>query len=127
MQVAAGRAVDRAPPHSRHATNTGRQLGTQEAGVGRLVCDAPDGGQSEIDRGRCVSTLLEMNPVAEHDGAVEREARLRTVPDDELANGMVVRPLAAGGCETVQDRRLGVFEVRKGEDALGRPLSFLRR
>ena len=82
-------------PHSFHSTDTRRQFGTQEAGIGRLVGDAPDGGQPKIDRGRRISALFEVNPVSKHDGAVEREARLRTVPGDELANRMVVGALAA--------------------------------
>jgi len=31
---------------------------------------------------------LDVNPVSEHDGAVESEAGLRTIPSDELANGV---------------------------------------
>ena len=63
-----------------------------------------------------------MNPVSEHDGAVEREAGLRTVPGDELANRVVVGSLAAGRRQAVQDGRLGVFEVRERQDALRRLL-----
>src|SRR5260370_1012327 len=75
--------------HPLHATNTGCQFGTQEAGVGRLVRDAPDGSKPKVDRGRRVSLLFKVNTVAEHNGAVERETRLRTVPGDELADGVV--------------------------------------
>jgi hypothetical protein len=70
--------------------DTGRQFGTQEAGVGRLVRDAPDGGQPTIDRGRRISALFEVNPISKHDGAVKRETGLGTVPADELTNGVVV-------------------------------------
>jgi hypothetical protein len=62
--------------------------------------------------------LFETNPVPEHDGAVERKAGFRTVPRDELANGVIVGPLAAGGREAAQHRSLGVFEVREREDSL---------
>jgi len=61
------------PPHSLDATDPGGQFRTQEAGVGRLVRDAPDGGQSKIDRGRPVSALFEVNPVSKHHRAIERE------------------------------------------------------
>jgi hypothetical protein len=37
------------------ATNPGGQFRTQEAGVGRLVRDAPNGREPEVDRGRRVS------------------------------------------------------------------------
>jgi hypothetical protein len=101
-----------------HPTDTGRQLGTQETGVGRLVRDAPDGGQPKIDRGRRISALFEVNPVSKHDGAVKCETRLRTVPGDELANRGVVGSLATGGCQAVEDGCLGVFEVLERQDAL---------
>jgi hypothetical protein len=52
--------------------------------------------------------LFEVNPVPEHDGTVEREAGLRTVPGDELANRVVVGSLAAGRRQAVQDGCLGV-------------------
>ena len=110
------------PPHSLHAADTGRQFGTQEPRVGRLVRDAPDGGQPKIDRSRCVSALFEVNPIPEHDGAVEREAGLRTVPGNELADRVVVGALPAGGCQGIQHRRLAVFEVWEGQTPLRRLL-----
>jgi hypothetical protein len=60
-----------------------------------------------------------VNPVPEHDGAVEREAGLRTAPGDELANRVVVGSLATGGCQAIQDGCLGVFEVRERQNPLG--------
>ena len=99
------------PPHPFDSTNTGRQFGTQETSVGRLVRDAPDGGQAKIDRGRRISALFEVNPISKHDGAVEREAGLRTVPSDEFANSVLVGSLTADGRQAVQNGRLGVFEV----------------
>src|SRR5262249_27725052 len=74
------------------------------------------------DRGRRISALFEVNPISKHDGAVECETGLRTVPGDELANGVVVGALAAGGRQAVQDGCLGVFEVRERQDALRRLL-----
>jgi hypothetical protein len=65
--------------------------------------------------------LFEVSPILEHDHAVELEAGLRTVPGDELANGVVVGPLAAGGRQAVQHGRLGMF-VQERQDALWRPL-----
>jgi hypothetical protein len=49
--------------------------------------------QPEIGTVR-VKALLEVDAIAENDGAVECEARLRAVPGDELANRVLVRPLA---------------------------------
>src|SRR5262249_46279024 len=45
--------------------------------------------------------------------------RLRTVPGDELANRMVVRPLAADGREAAQHGGLGVFELGSASTRLG--------
>jgi hypothetical protein len=108
--------------YSLHATNPGCQFRTEEAGVRRLVRDAPHGGQSKIDRGRCVIALFEVDPVPEHDSAVEREAGLRTVPGDELAN-RVGRRFAGrwqtSGCSVLRSWRV---QIREGQNPLGRPL-----
>ncbi len=82
--------------HALDAPNAGCQFGTEQPGIGRLVGHAAHRGESQVDRGRGVAALLEVNPVAEHDRAVERETRLRAIPGDKLPNGMVVRALAAG-------------------------------
>jgi len=54
-----------------------RQFGTEETGIWRLVRHAAHGGEPEVDRGRRVSPSLEVNPVPEDDGPVEREAGAR--------------------------------------------------
>ena len=59
------------------------------------------------------SPLFEVISIAEHDGAVESEAGLRTVPGDELADRVLVGSLAAGRRQAVEDGRFGVFEVGK--------------
>jgi hypothetical protein len=64
----------RTPIHTPDAADTRRQFGAEEPSVGRLVRDAADGGQPKVDRGRRMSALFEVNPISEHDGAVEREA-----------------------------------------------------
>ena len=103
-----------------YTTDACRQFRTQETDVGSLVRHTPNRGEPKVDRGRRIPALFEVNPVPEHHGAVESEARLRAVPGDELTNRVVVGPLAAGGCQTVQHRRLGLFEVRERQDALRR-------
>ena len=64
--------------------------------------------------------LLQMDPVPEHDRAVEGEPRLRAVPRDKLPNRVVVGALATGGRQAVQYRRFGLFEVRQGQNPLRR-------
>jgi hypothetical protein len=61
--------------------------------------------------GRGVVTLFEVDSVAEYDRAVKGEARLRAIPGDELPDGMVVRALAAGRGQAVEDGCLRLFEV----------------
>jgi len=63
------------PPYPFDAADTRREFGAQESGVGRLVRHAPNGGEPEVDRRRRIPSLFEVNPVPEHDGAVEREPR----------------------------------------------------
>ena len=78
------------PPHAFHRRDACRRFRTQETDVGRLVRHTPNRGEPKIDRGRRIPTLFEVNPVPEHNCAVEGEARLRAVPRDELANGVIV-------------------------------------
>ena len=108
--------------HALDTTNACGQFGTQQTGISRLVRDTADGGQPQIDgRGR-VMTLLEVDAIAQNDGAVEGETGLRSVPGDELANRVLVGPLAAGGRQTVQHGCLGLFQVGKGQHPFGRLL-----
>ena len=53
-----------------------------------------------------------MDPVAEHDRAVEREARLRAVPGDELADGVMAISLRSHLDSTVL---FGVLSARTTE------------
>jgi len=114
--------ADAQPSHALDTTNACGQFGTQQTGISRLVRDTTDGGQPQIDgRGR-VMGLLEVDAIAEDDGAVECEARLRAVPGDELANRVLAGPLAARGRQAIQHGRLGLFQVGKGQHSLRRLL-----
>lgn len=64
------------PAHSFHPPDSGRKLRTEQAGIGSLVRDAPNGGQAQVDRGRCVLLLFEVDSVSRDDSAIECEARL---------------------------------------------------
>ena len=63
------------PPDSFHAPHAGGQFRPQKTGVCRLVRDAANGRQPQIGRGRRVPPLFEVM-LPEHNGAIEREARL---------------------------------------------------
>ena len=68
--------ADAEPAHALHPSNPGRQFGTEQAGIGRFVRHAPYRREPQVDRGRGIVSLFEVDPIAEHDGAVEREPRL---------------------------------------------------
>jgi hypothetical protein len=87
--------TDAKTPNALHAANACGQLRAQEAGVGRLVRHTTHGRQAKVDRRWRVLPLLEVDPIAENDGTVERETWLRAVPCDELTNRVVVGPLSA--------------------------------
>jgi hypothetical protein len=88
--------ADTEPADAFDPANAGRELWAEQTGIGGLVSDSAHRRESEVDRGRSVVSLFEVNPVAKHDRAVECEARLRAIPGNELLDRMVVRALAAG-------------------------------
>ena len=105
------------PAHAFHSTNAGGRIGTEQPGVGGFIRHAPDRGETQIDRRGCVAALFEVQAIAQNNGAIESETGLGTVPRDKLANGVVVGPLSADGSQAIENRRLGVLEVRQGEGA----------
>ena len=60
-------------PNALHAPNTRRELRTQQTRIGCLVGHTTHRGQSEVDGGRCIRALLEVDAVPQHDGAIERQ------------------------------------------------------
>jgi hypothetical protein len=91
-------------PNALHAPDAGGQFGAQETRIRRLVGDPANGREPQVDGGRCILPLLEVNSIAENDGAVERETWLRAVPRDELPNRVIVGALAAPRGQAAEDR-----------------------
>jgi hypothetical protein len=108
------------PTDAFHATNASRELRTEKARIGRFVRHPADGREPQVDRCGRILSLFEVDSVAEHDSAVERQSRLGAVPGDKLCDRVVVGSLAAGGGQAVQNRRLCLFEIGERQDALGR-------
>jgi hypothetical protein len=106
------------PPDAFHATNAGGEFRAEEPGIRRFIGDASHGRESEIDGGRRVAALLEVDAIAEDDGAVEGQARLRAVPGDKFSDGVFIGALTAGRSQVVQHGDLRVFEVREGQEPL---------
>jgi hypothetical protein len=53
---------------------------------------ALNGGEPNVNRRWSEILRFQEEPVSKHDGSIEREPRLRTVPPDELIDGVSVGP-----------------------------------
>ena len=62
----------------------------EKAGIGGFISEAPDGGQSHIDRGGREVLLFEKEPVPEDDRPVKCKAGFGTVPPDKFVDGVTV-------------------------------------
>src|SRR5947207_5870462 len=81
--------------------------GAEETGIGCFVCHAANRSQAQVDCRRGVVPLFEMNSVRRTTGAVESQPRLRAIPIHEAVYAMIVRMLAAFGCQAIQNSGLG--------------------
>ena len=57
--------------------------------------------------------LFKVDPVSGDYCPVESEPGLRAVPVNELADGVIIRPLGTLRREAVKDCRFRLFEIRK--------------
>jgi hypothetical protein len=108
--------VPQTNPKSAHAldpSDAGGELRTEQPGIGRFIGHSAHRRESQVDRGRSKVSLFEVDPIAEHDGAVERQARFRAIPRDELPDGMVVRALAGRG-QAIKYGRLRLVRIVSG-------------
>jgi hypothetical protein len=64
------------PLGSLYAGDAGGEFGAEQAGIGGLVGDPPNGCEAQIDRRRGVQFLFEKNSVSQDYGAIERQAGL---------------------------------------------------
>jgi len=101
-----------------HPSYACRQLGAQGAGVRCLISKPPNGGEPNIDRRWSEILPLEEEPVSQYNGPIEREARLRAVPPDELIDGVTVGFLRACRRERAQNRIFRLFEIRERKVSL---------
>src|SRR5258708_32214191 len=60
-----------------------------------------------------------MRAIAQDHDPVEGQARFRTIPVNELIDGLAISPMGVSRGETVQHRGLGVFKVGQAQDGLG--------
>jgi hypothetical protein len=83
--------------HAFNTTNASRQIGAEETAVGGLVCEPTHGTETLVDGARCQLTGFEMRPIAQHHYPVESQARFRTIPVNELIDGVTITPVARPG------------------------------
>ena len=107
-----------------HPADSGGQIRTQQPGICRFVRQSPNRREPKVD-GRCsVVLLFQIDAIASDDGPVESEPRLRAIPVNEVANGVVVRALRTWGCEAVENCGSGLFQIRKSQNCFGVALTF---
>ncbi len=83
------------PAHSLHASDSGGQFWTEQAGVGGPKSNSSDRRKPEVNGSGRVLLLLEIDPVTQNYGAVECETRFRAVSLDEVGDSTIIGTLAA--------------------------------
>ena len=59
--------ADTEPADTFDPANAGREFRAEQTGIGRLVGDSAHSRESQVDSGRSLVSLFEVNPVAKHD------------------------------------------------------------
>jgi hypothetical protein len=75
------------------ATNTGRQIGAEKTAVGRFVGEPAHGAKTQINRAGGEFPGFQMRAIAQDYDPVEGQARFRTIPVNELIDGVTITPL----------------------------------
>ncbi|HEV3061848.1 MAG TPA: hypothetical protein VGY48_26585 [Vicinamibacterales bacterium] len=115
---------DPEPAHALHAPNTGRELRTEQPGIGRFIGHPAHRGESEVNRGRGIVVLFEVDPIAST--TVRLNARRGSeqyhVTNSRMAWSYVRWPLAE-----VKLLRTAAFDCSRSGNARTRFGAFLRR
>jgi len=107
------------PANTFDATDARSKLWAEQSRVGGLIGNPSDRCRTEVDRGWCGYSLLEVDPVSQHDCSIECEPRFGTVPIDKFSDGMLVSSLPTFRSQAVNDCRLGLFEIWSARTRLG--------
>ena len=86
-----------------YTANSRGQVGAQEAGVRRLIGEAPDGAQSKVDGSRRKLACFKVAAIAENNRSVQGKSRLRAVPIDEFVDRVAISALAVDTGQAVQN------------------------
>jgi len=100
-----------------------RKIGAQKPAVGSFVRQSPNRGKAQVDLGRGIFGLFEIDPVACHHSLVERKVRFEAVPIDKFTNRMIAGPLRAAGVRLLRTAdfdgsRSGSFRIVLGVSLL---------
>jgi len=76
-----------------HTSNPCGQLGTEQASVRSLISESPNSRESSIDCPGCQMTIFQADAIPGHNGFVERQTRLRTIPLNEVIDGVAITAL----------------------------------
>jgi hypothetical protein len=101
---------------SMNPPDAGSQIGAQQSAVGGLVSETAHGSEAQIDRARSKPPRLEIGPVPENNDSVERQARLRAVPFDELVNRVAVTALGFEAGKAIQHSGFSMLEIGQAQN-----------
>ena len=74
--------------HPFYPANASRQVGAEKTAVGRFICESAHSPKTQIDCAGCELPGFQMKAIAQDHCPVERQARFRTIPVDELLDGV---------------------------------------
>jgi hypothetical protein len=80
------------------------------------MSQSSDGCEVLVDRVGRQRTRFQMDTVANYHNAIESQARFRTVPGNELLQGVFIDAPRIRGCKAIQYSQFGVIEVGKTQD-----------
>ena len=95
-----------------NAMNTGGQFRAQQSGISRLVSQPSHGRDSHVDRPGREAALLQVKAIAQNHCFVEGQSWFRTVPGNELIDGMLISPHSVGRTKAPQDCGFRMFQSR---------------
>ncbi len=99
------------------ALDAGGEIRGQQARIGGLIREAPDGCESAVDRARRL-TRFQMDSVAGDNSFVERQSWFGAIPCDELVDSVPIPSLGFFRGQAIESRRSCLIEVWKAQSVL---------
>src|SRR5215471_12928110 len=86
-----------------HSANASSKVGTEQTAIGSFICQSAHRAKTQIDCARRELAGFEMRSITQDHYSVERQARFRTIPVNELIDGVTITSLGVRTGETIQD------------------------